>query len=190
MRLINADELITAFPCGESVRTESVRATINHMPTIEVSEDDLYIPLNNQTVERINRLHKDECGEYFDEEWLFNELEQIAEFRTVSEEKVGISQETSTLEDAISRTKLKEDLEAWAMNLAIKNMLVKDDVFVVIDNAPSVTTEQSSMVGEWKHDGSDWENRWICSECGYKLFEERTNFYPNCGSKMKGADDE
>ena len=39
MRLINADELITAFPCGESVRTESVRATINHMPTIEVSED-------------------------------------------------------------------------------------------------------------------------------------------------------
>ena len=39
MRLINADELITAFPCGESVRTESVRATINHMPTIEISED-------------------------------------------------------------------------------------------------------------------------------------------------------
>lgn len=39
MRLIDADELITAFPCGESVRTESVRATINHMPTIEVSED-------------------------------------------------------------------------------------------------------------------------------------------------------
>lgn len=36
MRLINADELITAFPCGESVRTESVRATINHMPTIKV----------------------------------------------------------------------------------------------------------------------------------------------------------
>lgn len=30
MRLIDADELITAFPCGESVRTESVRATINH----------------------------------------------------------------------------------------------------------------------------------------------------------------
>jgi len=39
MRLIDADELITAFPCGESVRTESVRATINHLPTIEVSED-------------------------------------------------------------------------------------------------------------------------------------------------------
>lgn len=35
MRLIDADELITAFPCGETVQTECVRATIKHMPTIE-----------------------------------------------------------------------------------------------------------------------------------------------------------
>lgn len=35
MRLIDADELKTAFPCGESVRTECVRATIDHMQTIE-----------------------------------------------------------------------------------------------------------------------------------------------------------
>lgn len=35
MRLIDADELKTAFPCGEYIRTESVRATIDHMPTIE-----------------------------------------------------------------------------------------------------------------------------------------------------------
>lgn len=34
-RLIDADELITAFPCGETVRTECVRATITHMPTVE-----------------------------------------------------------------------------------------------------------------------------------------------------------
>lgn len=34
MRLIDADDLITAFSPGESVRTESVRATIEHMPTI------------------------------------------------------------------------------------------------------------------------------------------------------------
>lgn len=40
MRLIDADELITAFPCGESVRTESVRATINHMPTIPSTATD------------------------------------------------------------------------------------------------------------------------------------------------------
>lgn len=35
MRLIDADDLKTAFPCGESVRTECVRGTINNMPTIE-----------------------------------------------------------------------------------------------------------------------------------------------------------
>lgn len=35
MRLIDADELKTAFPCGETVRTESVRATIDHMPTVD-----------------------------------------------------------------------------------------------------------------------------------------------------------
>lgn len=35
MRLIDADELKTAFPCGEYIRTESVRATIDHMPTIK-----------------------------------------------------------------------------------------------------------------------------------------------------------
>lgn len=29
MKLIDADELKTAFPCGESIRTESVRATID-----------------------------------------------------------------------------------------------------------------------------------------------------------------
>lgn len=35
MRLIDADELKAAFPCGESVRTESVRATIDHMATVD-----------------------------------------------------------------------------------------------------------------------------------------------------------
>lgn len=33
-RLGDLDALKTAFPCGESIRTESVRATIDHMPTI------------------------------------------------------------------------------------------------------------------------------------------------------------
>lgn len=33
-RLGDLDELKTAFPCGEYVKTESVRATIDHMRTI------------------------------------------------------------------------------------------------------------------------------------------------------------
>ena len=35
MRLIDADEIKTAFPCGEYVRTESVRATIDHTPSAQ-----------------------------------------------------------------------------------------------------------------------------------------------------------
>ena len=35
MRLIDGDELKTAFPPGEMVRTECVRATIDNMPTIK-----------------------------------------------------------------------------------------------------------------------------------------------------------
>lgn len=33
-RLKDVDKIITAFPCGEVVRTEAVRATLNHEPTI------------------------------------------------------------------------------------------------------------------------------------------------------------
>lgn len=39
-RLGDLDEVKTAFPCGESVRTECVRATIDNMPTIVESEGD------------------------------------------------------------------------------------------------------------------------------------------------------
>jgi len=43
---------------------------------------------------------------------------------------------------------------------------------------------QEPKTGHWTHDGSHWENRFICSECEYKLFEEQTNYCPNCGAKM------
>lgn len=45
--------------------------------------------------------------------------------------------------------------------------------------------------GKWVHDGSRWENRWICSECGYKWFFEcaRGMYCPNCGAKMEGESD-
>ena len=29
-----------------------------------------------------------------------------------------------------------------------------------------------------------------CSECGYELKQNDTHFCPNCGARMKGADDE
>ena len=44
--------------------------------------------------------------------------------------------------------------------------------------------EQEPKTGHWSHDGSHWKNRFICSECGYKLFDEPTNYCPNCGCRM------
>jgi hypothetical protein len=39
-RLIDADVLKTSFPCGESVRTECVRATIDYAPIIIEAESE------------------------------------------------------------------------------------------------------------------------------------------------------
>ena len=52
-----------------------------------------------------------------------------------------------------------------------------------IDKLPSADRPQ----GEWvsNHDGS-----WNCSECGLRVFiYAKGNYCPNCGARMKGADD-
>ena len=57
--------------------------------------------------------------------------------------------------------------------------VVKD---LCIKQEPSVNPQPKT--GHWSHDGSHWKNRFICSECGYKLFDEQTNYCPNCGARM------
>ena len=48
------------------------------------------------------------------------------------------------------------------------------------------STEPERKKGEWTHDGSQWENRWLCSECGYKWFfpKEEAHYCPNCGRRL------
>jgi rubrerythrin len=55
----------------------------------------------------------------------------------------------------------------------------------MIADAPTIEERKK---GKWTHDGSKWVNRFICSECGYKLFNEPTNFCPNCGVDMRGEE--
>ena len=53
------------------------------------------------------------------------------------------------------------------------------------------TTEQSSTVGEWYRQTTDHFDYWECSECGMGVgLDDIKNYCPNCGAKMKGADDE
>ena len=37
---------------------------------------------------------------------------------------------------------------------------------------------------KWKHDDSQWKNRFICSKCGHKIFEEQQPYCSNCGARM------
>lgn len=50
--------------------------------------------------------------------------------------------------------------------------------------------------GEWIAKTENYHSHWVCSECGsWALLEYNdqmclSNFCPNCGCRMKGADDE
>ena len=60
----------------------------------------------------------------------------------------------------------------------------------IIRSVPSADRPQ----GEWKRRLVDngFNADWVCSECGYRVKTDFVsfNFCPNCGCRMKGADDE
>ena len=60
------------------------------------------------------------------------------------------------------------------------------DVAHMIDEIPAADV-RPVVRGKWKHDGSDWKNRFICDQCGYKWFfeAEEAHFCPNCGADMR-----
>lgn len=59
------------------------------------------------------------------------------------------------------------------------------DARVIIKGLHSVQPEQKT--GRWEHDGGKFANRWICSQCGYKFYFEKSEakYCPNCGAKME-----
>lgn len=64
-----------------------------------------------------------------------------------------------------------------------------EHIIDTIENAPTIEPKR----GEWIR-SSDIDIAWgskvyTCSNCGHKRDSE-TNFCPNCGARMKGADDE
>ena len=87
-------------------------------------------------------------------------------------------------EDAISR---QATIEAFQMFRGYEanrtNAEWVDRIETVVKKLPPVNPQPKA--GHWTHDGSHWRYRFICSECGYKLFDEQTNYCPNCGVKME-----
>lgn len=79
------------------------------------------------------------------------ELKEIAERLMEYAE----SAESATTTDCISR---QQAIGAWD-KLSKRGRTEFDQVLMTL---PPVTPTERT--GEWKHDGSDWENRWVCSE--------------------------
>lgn len=65
------------------------------------------------------------------------------------------------------------------------NPLFNEQHSEALDMAISALSDNK---GEWIHDNSHWKYRFNCSKCGYKLFEAKTNYCPNCGARMKGGE--
>ena len=83
--------------------------------------------------------------------------------------------------DAISKKSAKNAIYKVCLSEGNKDIFAKilDEI-----NKLSSVNPQEPKTGHWSHDGSHWKNRFICSECGYKLFDEQTNYCPNCGARM------
>ena len=103
-------------------------------------------------------------------------------------------------EDCISREYLEEEYWQTLIPREMINTDVElginigiDKMHDVIKNAPSVTTEQSSKVGEWIDRCREHED-YECSECGgvTEKFggQYLYDYCPWCGARMKGAGDD
>ena len=68
----------------------------------------------------------------------------------------------------------------------------KNETAERIRKIPSIDIELKR--GEWKRRIVDngFNADWVCSECGYRVKTDfvNYNYCPNCGARMKGADDE
>ena len=100
--------------------------------------------------------------------------------------ELASSLEQEPCEDCISREYILSKAHECRDDLA-------DDEPCCVDaddirEAPSV--QPKAKVGHWSHDGSHWAERWICSECNYKLIDVKSRYCPNCGAKMESEDKE
>lgn len=91
-------------------------------------------------------------------------------------------------DDLISRQAALDDAHRQIWYRLNPNMKERIDTWLV--NLPAVQPKQKT--GRWEHDGGHFANRWICSQCGYKFYFEKSEakYCPNCGAKMESDNDD
>lgn len=65
---------------------------------------------------------------------------------------------------------------------------IANDVKAILKELPSAQPERKT--GRWEHDGSKWAERWVCDQCGFKLFGAQTDFCGGCGCRMMEVEHE
>ena len=114
-------------------------------------------------------------------EWL-KELKQYKEYDMGKQALRGFLEGIcAPANDCVSRISVQEEIT--------KSIELKENphqLWQRIQALPPVIPAEK--MGHWTHDGSHWENRFICSACGYKLFDKQTNYCPNCGSYNGGGE--
>lgn len=86
--------------------------------------------------------------------------------------------------DTISRQAAIDYLLDALYDLDEADYVGKEFIEEELKRVPAVQPEQKT--GRWEHDGGKFANRWICSQCGYKFYFEKSEakYCPNCGAKM------
>ena len=70
-------------------------------------------------------------------------------------------------------------------NTSIEQGMTITGIEQALNEMPIIQPKQKT--GRWEHDGGHFANRWICSQCGYKFYFEKSEakYCPNCGAKME-----
>lgn len=95
-------------------------------------------------------------------------------------------------EDLIKRSDVAEVVYKALKTPPLKGVLTDTMSLAIamVQDIPSADRRQ----GEWKRRLVDngFNADWVCSECGYRVKTDFVsfNYCPNCGCRMKGADDE
>lgn len=94
----------------------------------------------------------------------------------------------------IKNYELEEFQDTYNLHLNCMMLTTRNKIYecekVILDgkciyNEYDVQSKQKT--GRWEHDSGHFANRWICSQCGYKFYFEKSEakYCPNCGAKME-----